>query len=92
MVWTADDSKIISAGMDGAVYEWDAFTGKRGAESVDKKCSYTGVAVTPDGKNTFAVGSDKSLREISDSMVKMIFKQHLLFQKIASPIRLHKLV
>ncbi|KAJ8306471.1 hypothetical protein KUTeg_017016 [Tegillarca granosa] len=69
VVWTSDDSKIISAGMDGAVYEWDAFTGKRGAESVDKKCSYTGVAVTPDGKNTFAVGSDKSLREISDSMI-----------------------
>ena len=67
--WSADDSKIVSCGMDGAVYEWDTFTGKRVGESVLKSCSYTSVAVTPDGKTTFAVGSDRTLKEIADSQI-----------------------
>ena len=57
------------SGMDGAVYEWDTFTGKRVGESVLKSCSYTSVAITPDGKTTFAVGSDKTLKEVADSQV-----------------------
>ena len=69
IVWSADDSKIVSCGMDGAVYEWETASGKRIGESVLKACSYTGVAVTSDGKTTFAVGSDKTLKEISDSQV-----------------------
>ena len=69
IVWSADDSKIVSCGMDGAVYEWETATGKRIGESVLKACSYTGVSVTADGKTTFAVGSDKTLKEISDSQV-----------------------
>ena len=71
IVWSADDSKIVSCGMDGAVYEWETATGKRVGESVLKSCSYTGVSVTPDGKTTFAVGSDKTLKEISDSQVSV---------------------
>ena len=67
--WSSDDSKIISCGMDGAVYEWNAFSGKREGESVLKSCSYTSVTSTPDGKVTFAVGSDRTLKEISDSQV-----------------------
>lgn len=55
--------------MDGAVYEWDTFSGKRISESVWKSCAYTGVTMTPDGKSSFAVGSDKTLKEIADSQV-----------------------
>ncbi|XP_071508423.1 cilia- and flagella-associated protein 57-like [Diadema antillarum] len=69
VVWSSDDSKIISCGMDGAVYEWNAFSGKREGESVLKSCSYTSVTTTPDGKVTFAVGSDRTLKEISDSQI-----------------------
>ncbi|XP_055956153.1 cilia- and flagella-associated protein 57 [Patella vulgata] len=69
MVWSSDDSRIISCGMDGAVYEWEISTGKRQSEIVLKSCSYTGVAVAPDGKTTFAVGSDKTLKEIADSAI-----------------------
>ncbi|XP_074640882.1 cilia- and flagella-associated protein 57-like [Tubulanus polymorphus] len=69
IIWSNDDAKIISCGMEGAVYEWDPLTGKRVGENVIKSCSYTGVAISPDGKNTFAVGSDKTLKEISDSQI-----------------------
>ena len=69
IVWSQDDGKIISCGVDGAVYEWSVYTSKREGESVLKTCSYTCAAVSPDGSTTFAVGSDKTLKEISDSQV-----------------------
>ncbi|PAA67586.1 hypothetical protein BOX15_Mlig006712g2, partial [Macrostomum lignano] len=66
LVWSNDDSKLVSCGMDGAVYEWEVATGKRLREHVLKTCSYTGVAATADVKTTYAVGSDGKLKEITD--------------------------
>ncbi|XP_006886680.1 PREDICTED: WD repeat-containing protein 65 [Elephantulus edwardii] len=69
IVWNADDSKLISGGTDGAVYEWNLSTGKRETECVLKSCSYNCVSISPDAKIIFAVGSDKTLKEISDSSI-----------------------
>ncbi|XP_059110839.1 LOW QUALITY PROTEIN: cilia- and flagella-associated protein 57 [Peromyscus eremicus] len=69
LVWNLDDSKLISAGTDGAVYEWNLSTGKRETECVLKSCSYNSITVSPDGKVIFAVGSDQTLKEISDSLI-----------------------
>ena len=55
--------------MDGAVYEWSAAQAKRVNEVVLKTCAYSGVTVSPSGKHTYAVGSDKSLKEITESQV-----------------------
>ena len=78
IIWSADDSKLVSCGVDGAVYEWEPSSGKRLSECVLKSCSFTGVAVTPDGKTTFAVGSDKTLKEIADSQVNR-WKYYILY-------------
>ncbi|KAK1340089.1 hypothetical protein QTO34_018653 [Cnephaeus nilssonii] len=69
IAWNADDSKLISCGTDGAVYEWNLSTGKRETECVLKSCSYNCVTVSPDSKIIFAVGSDHTLKEIADSSV-----------------------
>ncbi|XP_058408129.1 cilia- and flagella-associated protein 57 isoform X5 [Diceros bicornis minor] len=69
IVWNADDSKLISCGTDGAVYEWNLSTGKRETECVLKSCSYNCVTISPDAKIIFAVGSDQTLKEIADSSV-----------------------
>ena len=69
MRWSTDDGSIISCGMDGAVYEWSVFTSKREGESVLKSCSYTDVTVSPEGKVIYAVGTDHTLKEISDSSI-----------------------
>ncbi|XP_026966553.1 LOW QUALITY PROTEIN: cilia- and flagella-associated protein 57 [Sagmatias obliquidens] len=69
IAWNTDDSKLISCGTDGAVYEWNLSTGKRETECVLKSCSYNCVAISPDGKIIFAVGSDQTLKEIADSSV-----------------------
>lgn len=71
VVWNADDSKLISCGTDGAVYEWNLSSGKRETECVLKSCSYYSVTISPDGKCIFAVGSDQTLKEIADSLVSL---------------------
>ncbi|KAM4721643.1 cilia- and flagella-associated protein 57 [Rhinophrynus dorsalis] len=69
IAWSADDSKLVSCGLDGAVYEWNPLLGKRDSECVLKSCSYSCVAMSPDAKTIFAVGSDQTLKEISDSQI-----------------------
>ncbi|XP_034550436.1 cilia- and flagella-associated protein 57 isoform X2 [Notolabrus celidotus] len=67
--WSRDDSRLVSCGVDGAVYEWNIQTGKRESESVLKSCSYTGVAFSSDCKTILAVGTDFTLKEIQDCQV-----------------------
>jgi len=64
---------LVSCGMDGAAYEWSLKDFKRVGESVLKSCNYTSAVCTPDGKTTFAVGTDKKIKEISESN---IVKEH----------------
>ncbi|XP_008291735.1 WD repeat-containing protein 65 [Stegastes partitus] len=67
--WSLDDSRLVSCGMDGAVYQWNTQTGKRESESILKSCSYTGVAFSADCKTILAVGTDLTLKEIQDCQV-----------------------
>uniref|UniRef100_A0A673GCI5 Cilia and flagella associated protein 57 n=1 Tax=Sinocyclocheilus rhinocerous TaxID=307959 RepID=A0A673GCI5_9TELE len=69
IAFSAEDSRLVSCGMDGAVYEWNTLTGARESESVLKTCSYTGVTISPDAKTFFAVGTDCSLKEIQDCQI-----------------------
>ncbi|XP_053172243.1 cilia- and flagella-associated protein 57 [Scomber japonicus] len=67
--WSLDDSRLVSCGMDGAVYEWNTQTGKRVSECVLKSCSYTGVAFSSDCRTILAVGTDLTLKEIQDCQI-----------------------
>ncbi|KAJ8367313.1 hypothetical protein AAFF_G00320970 [Aldrovandia affinis] len=66
IMWSDDDSRLVSCGMDGAVYEWNTLTSKRESECVLKTCMYTSIAISPDAKIIFAVGTDSTLKEIQD--------------------------
>ena len=68
VVWTDNDSEVISCGADGAVYEWHVASSRRVSENVIKQCQYNGVAVTKDMRSIVAVGSE-SIKELSDSQV-----------------------
>ncbi|KAJ8011195.1 hypothetical protein DPEC_G00055650 [Dallia pectoralis] len=69
VAWSADDSRLVSCGTDGAVYEWNTLNSKRESENVLKSCSYSGVAISSDGKAIFAVGTDCTLKEIQDCQI-----------------------
>ena len=69
MKFNAEDSKLVSCGMDGAICEWSLITGKRESENVLKTCSYSDVVVASEGRTIYAVGSDHTLKEICDSQI-----------------------
>lgn len=77
-----DMFQIVSCGMDGAVYEWTLKDFKRVHESVLKSCNYTSAACTPDGKFTFACGSDKKLKEISESTINKDFDAGVVLTQV----------
>ncbi|KAL6489815.1 hypothetical protein MHYP_G00001600 [Metynnis hypsauchen] len=84
IAWSADDSRLVSCGMDGAVYEWNTLSGKRESESVLKSCSYTGVALSPETKSIFAVGTDCTLKEIHDCQIlREVVSDDVLYTTIA---------
>lgn len=70
VAWSPDDVRLVSCGMDGAVYEWNTQSGKRVSECVLKSCSYTDVVFSSDCKTVLAVGTDRTLKEIQDCQVR----------------------
>ncbi|NXV71523.1 CFA57 protein, partial [Atlantisia rogersi] len=68
--WSSDDTKFVSCDTHGAVYEWNLLTGKRESECVLKSCIYSSIALSSDAKIIFAVGSDQTLKEISESSIQ----------------------
>ncbi|NWU97125.1 CFA57 protein, partial [Upupa epops] len=68
--WSTDDAKVVSCDTDGAVYEWNLLTGERDSECMLKSCIYSSIALSSDNKIIFAVGSDQTLKEISESSIQ----------------------
>ncbi|KAL4117849.1 hypothetical protein PRIC2_010178 [Phytophthora ramorum] len=64
LFWNADDSSIVSAGLDGAIYHWDLDEAKREAEFVQKGVSYYSALCNREGTAIYAVGGDRLLKEI----------------------------
>ncbi|KAF0306764.1 Cilia- and flagella-associated protein 57 [Amphibalanus amphitrite] len=67
--WAPSDNRLVSCGMEGAIYEWDLQLCRRCGENVLRGCNYFSTAVSPDAKTIYAVGSDKMIKEVSDSQV-----------------------
>jgi len=72
--WTADDSRLVSAGADGAAYEYDIIKeGRRASDWLQKGTSFSCIiAYTDPGTqlNTlYVVGNDKMLKEVQNSQL-----------------------
>ncbi|KAK6624808.1 hypothetical protein RUM44_011672 [Polyplax serrata] len=67
--WTTEDKKLISCGLDGAIYEWDLTNFKRTGEIVNKGIAYWDIAVHSTGTYMYAVGSDDCIKEIKASNI-----------------------
>jgi cilia- and flagella-associated protein 57 len=66
ILWTRDDRRLLSAGKDGAVYEWRMRDFKREKEHVLKGCQYTSIAQTSDNITLLAAGSDCIIKELEE--------------------------
>ena len=78
---------MISAGLDGAVYQWDLEEAKREGEFVQKGILYSSALCNHDGNTVFASGSDRILKEIefpASTISKEINTDKLLGQLVMS--------
>eukprot|EP00668_Euglena_longa_P029544 GGOE01036896.1.p1 GENE.GGOE01036896.1~~GGOE01036896.1.p1 ORF type:complete len:1223 (+),score=435.55 GGOE01036896.1:45-3713(+) len=70
LYWLSDDTRLVSVGMDGAVYDWNLKECRKENDNVMKAISYTSVVADP--KNLWAVGSDRKLREMELSSLTVM--------------------
>ena len=66
--WSMDDLRLVSAGVDGAVYQRKLGSAGRLQELVQKGCKFTCALVT-EADRMYAVGDDRMLKEIVDRAV-----------------------
>ncbi|XP_023325857.1 cilia- and flagella-associated protein 57 [Eurytemora carolleeae] len=76
MSWAQDDLKIVSCAANGSLYDWNVASGERIHEVVVKSCSFTSLTVSPEGTDTLAVGSDSTLKQISNSRLMQELDLH----------------
>ncbi|KAJ3149277.1 Cilia- and flagella-associated protein 57 [Geranomyces michiganensis] len=69
--WTPNDAHLVSAGADGAVYSWNLAELKRENEYILKSTSYSCAIASADGKTMWTVGTDRILKEITESTVTL---------------------
>jgi cilia- and flagella-associated protein 57 len=67
--WAEDDSYFVSAGWDGRIYVWNIKNNSKPEYYFDSKgTNFSCVAKAPGMNSVFAVGTDKTVREISYKM------------------------
>ncbi|KAJ8383718.1 hypothetical protein AAFF_G00215600 [Aldrovandia affinis] len=69
ILWSEDDSRLVSRDVDGAVYKWNTHSGALEAEIVHESYMYTTIAIAPDSKNVFVMGTDFTLKEIHGTQI-----------------------
>jgi len=83
--WTIDDARVVSAGMDGAVYQWRIDNLNRESDSLMKGCDYKCVVSSPNDRSIYAVGSYKKLVEIVDGQIKDEHDTDAVITQLALP-------
>jgi len=69
LYFNLSDTSLISAGAEGAVYEWSMFSFQRLQEHVNRQCPLNTAIMTKDGK-IYCTGNAPLLNEIIDSQLE----------------------
>ncbi|KFH01430.1 WD domain, G-beta repeat-containing protein [Toxoplasma gondii VAND] len=89
LCWSPDDSILVSTGMDGAVYEFSIIKGLRLSDWVYKGINFSSAVVyrgDEENFNTvFVVGSDNSLKEVSNSQLVNTYDAGSTLSSLALP-------
>ncbi|PRP75547.1 WD repeat-containing protein 65 [Planoprotostelium fungivorum] len=80
--WSPDDLRLVTCGLDGAVYEWLLKDFKRISENVQKTCLYSSAVCLEDSHTIYATGSDKKLKELVDGEVTNSFLSSVSIEQL----------
>jgi len=82
LAFSNNDTKLVSSGMDGGVYEWIVHEGKRAEGHVVKTCNYSSAIMASDERTMLCCGSDKMLRAIVDSEITFVRDQGICLTQL----------
>ncbi|XP_050439079.1 cilia- and flagella-associated protein 57-like [Adelges cooleyi] len=71
MQWSRNDTKLITCGLDGAIYEFNMRTGEREMDIVHPEIVYVDLAVSKDTSRIFPIAQDGRFREIFNQTMSM---------------------
>lgn len=69
LLWSQTDLRILSMGMEGAIYEWDMTSGARSGEIILKNLDLRDIALSADASFSYCIARDDYIREIKDNTV-----------------------
>ncbi|XP_031833358.1 testes of unusual size [Nomia melanderi] len=69
LLWSRTDTKLLTLGSEGAIYQWDINTGARTAEVILKNSSLHDIALSADEQVAYCIGDDSFVREIKENAV-----------------------
>ncbi|XP_076234209.1 testes of unusual size [Calliopsis andreniformis] len=70
LLWSQTDTKLLTLGTEGAIYQWDMSTGQRSAEIILRGINLNDIVLSADETISYCVANDSSIREIKDSTVR----------------------
>jgi cilia- and flagella-associated protein 57 len=59
--WAHNDATLLSAGLDGSIYEWDLSEGKRSREFISKGVRWSSISASKDGTLVYAAGDGATM-------------------------------
>ncbi|XP_011502621.1 PREDICTED: cilia- and flagella-associated protein 57 [Ceratosolen solmsi marchali] len=67
IIWSQNDAKLVSIGLEGAIYQWDMNTGGRLSEIVLKGITLCGIVLAADASTVYCISKDNKIYEIKDN-------------------------
>ncbi|XP_043499423.1 cilia- and flagella-associated protein 57-like [Polistes fuscatus] len=69
LLWSQMDTKLLSMGEEGAIYEWDMSSGQRTAEIILKNIILYDIVLAADQSYIYCIANDNRIREIREDTV-----------------------
>lgn len=80
ILWSQTDSKMLSMGAEGAIYEWDMNTGMRSGEFIWKGVALRDIALSSDTSFIYCIAHDDYIREIKENVVYILISLIFVFK------------
>ncbi|XP_053985715.1 cilia- and flagella-associated protein 57 [Hylaeus volcanicus] len=70
LLWSQTDTKLLTLGTEGAIYQWDMSTGRRSAEIILRGLNIHDIALCADELISYCIVNDSFIYEIKDNVTR----------------------
>ncbi|XP_076166847.1 testes of unusual size isoform X2 [Ptiloglossa arizonensis] len=76
LLWSQTDTKLLTLGTEGAIYQWDMSTGRRSAEIILRDHNLYDTVLSANELVSYCIADDSIIREIKDNVVVREYNLH----------------